>query len=133
MYITERMIDAHGPTDSCRKCSTRKGNHSAECRQRFEKIQYDLLQGKLGQAPAIPQDTGEQTVVTPPPVASDAEPGLAASSSAPSSSFTQGQTCARLDIAGGFGRHCTELAWHLLDGRPQACGLPGAVDEEARW
>ena len=25
MYITERMIDAHGPTDSCRKCSTGQG------------------------------------------------------------------------------------------------------------
>ena len=24
-------------------------------------------------------------------------------------------------------------SWFLLDGRPQACGLPGAVDEEARW
>ena len=26
MYITERMIDAHGPTDSCTKCSTGQGN-----------------------------------------------------------------------------------------------------------
>ena len=59
MYITERMIDAHGPTDSCRKCSTGPGNHSAECRQRIEKIQYDLLQEKLKQAPAIPEDSEE--------------------------------------------------------------------------
>ena len=47
MYITDRMIDAHVTTDNCRKCSTGQGNHSAECRQRFEKIQYDLSQEKL--------------------------------------------------------------------------------------
>ena len=86
MYITERMVDAHGPTDSCRKCSTGQGNHSAECRQRFEKIQYDLLQEKLRQAPIIPEDSGEQTVVTLAAAASEAEPGLAASSSSPSAS-----------------------------------------------
>ena len=63
MYITERLIDAHGPTDSWRKYTTGQGNHSAECRQRFEKIQYDLLQEKLRQAPIIPEDSGEQTVV----------------------------------------------------------------------
>ena len=65
MYITERMIDAHGPTDSCRKCSTGQGNHSAECRQRFEKIQYDLLQEKLKQAPIIPEESGERQQVKP--------------------------------------------------------------------
>ena len=86
MYITERMIDAHGPTDSCRKCSTGQGNHSAECRQRFEKIQYDLLQEKLRQAPIIPEDSGEQTAVTPAPAASEVEPGVTESSSAPSAS-----------------------------------------------
>ena len=86
MYITERMIDAHGPTDSCRKCSTGQGNHSAECRQRFEKIQYDLLQEKLRQAPAIQEVSGEQTVVTLAPTASEHEPVLAASSSFPSAS-----------------------------------------------
>ena len=86
MYITERVIDAHGPTDSCRKCSTGQGNHSAECRQRFEKIQYDLLQEKLRQAPAIPEDSGDQAVVTPALAADEAEPGLAASSSSPSAS-----------------------------------------------
>ena len=64
MYITERMIDARGPTDSCTKCSTGQGNHSAGCRQRFEKIQYDPLQEKLREAPIIPKDSGEQTVVT---------------------------------------------------------------------
>ena len=63
MYITERMIDAHGRTDSCRKCSTGHWNHSEDCRQRFEKIQYDLLQEKIRQAPIIPEDSGEQTVV----------------------------------------------------------------------
>ena len=86
MYITERMIDAPGPAGSCRKCSTGQGNHSAECRHRFEKIQYDHLQEKLKQAPAIPEDSGEQTLVTPAPAASEAEPGLAASGSAPSAS-----------------------------------------------
>ena len=68
-YITERMIDAHGPTDSCRKCSTGQGDHSAECRQSFEKIQYDLLQEKNKLAPNIPEESGEQTVVTPAPAA----------------------------------------------------------------
>ena len=86
VYITERIIDAHGPTDSCRKCSTGQGNHSAECRQRFEKIQYDLLQEKLRQAPIIPEHSGEQTVVTPALTASEAEPGVTESSSAPSAS-----------------------------------------------
>ena len=74
MYITERMIDAHGTTDNCRKCSTGQENHSAECRQRFEKIQYDLLQEKLRQAPILPEDSGDQTVVTPAPAASSSSP-----------------------------------------------------------
>ena len=87
MYITKRIIDAHGPTESCRKCSTGR-NHSAKCRQMFEKIQHDLLQEKLRQAPAIPEDSGEQTVVTPALAASEAEPGLTASSSSPSVSET---------------------------------------------
>ena len=86
MYVTERMTDAHGRTDSCRKCPARQGNHSAECRQRFEKIQYDLLQEKLRQAPIIPEDSGEQTVVTFAPAARDTEPGVTESSSAPSAS-----------------------------------------------
>ena len=86
MHITERMINAHGPTDSCRKCSTGQGNHSAECRQRFEKIQYDLLQEKLRQAPIIQEDCGEQTVVTPAPAASETEPGVTESSSTSSAS-----------------------------------------------
>ena len=76
MYSTERMIDAHGPTDSCRKCSTRQVNHSGECRQRFEKIQYDLLQEKLKQAPIIPEESGEQTVVTPAPAASETDTSM---------------------------------------------------------
>ena len=84
LYITERMIDAHGPPDSCRKCSTGQGSHSAECRQRFEKIQYDLLQEKLRQAPIIPENSGEQTVVTPAPAASETEPSVTEPSSAPS-------------------------------------------------
>ena len=71
MYITERMIDAHGPTDRCKKCSRGRGEHSAECRQRFETIQYDLLQEKLKQAPAIPEVSAEQTVVTPAQAASE--------------------------------------------------------------
>ena len=86
MYITKRMIDAHGPTDSCRKCSTGQGNHSAECRQRFEKIQYDLLQEKLRQAPIIPEESGEQTVVTPAPAASETETSVIEPSAAPSAS-----------------------------------------------
>ena len=86
MYITERMIDVHGPTDSCRKCSTGQGNHSAECRQRFEKIQHDLLQEKLRQAPIIPEESGEQTVVTPAPAASETETSVIEPSAAPSAS-----------------------------------------------
>ena len=75
MCITERMTEAHGTTDSCRKCFTEQENHSAECRQRFEKIQDDLLQEKLRQASVLPEDRDDQTVVTP---------ALAASSSSPS-------------------------------------------------
>ncbi len=54
MYVTEGTIDAHGPTEDCNKCSTGHGVHSAQCRQRFEAIQLDLLQEKLRQTPAIP-------------------------------------------------------------------------------
>ena len=86
MYITERMIDAHGPTDSCRTCSTGQGNHSAECRQRFDKIQYDLLQEKLKQAPIIPEESGEQIVVTPAPAASETDTNMMEPSAAPSAS-----------------------------------------------
>ena len=53
---------------------------------RFEKIQYDLLQEKLRQAPIIPEDSGEQTVVTLAPAASETAPRVTESSSAPSAS-----------------------------------------------
>ena len=65
LYITERMIDAYGPTDDCRKCSTGLGNHSAACRQRFEQIQADLLAEKLRNNPV----ESEQTLVAPAPAA----------------------------------------------------------------
>ncbi|CAK0829183.1 unnamed protein product [Prorocentrum cordatum] len=71
MYITERMIDAHGPTDECRKCSTGYGSHSAACRQRFETIQADLLREKLAKDPVAP----EATVVVPAPAAGSPAPG----------------------------------------------------------
>ena len=61
MYITERMIDAHGPTDDCRKCNTGYGSHSPARRQRFEAIQADLLREKLEQSP----EAAEATVVAP--------------------------------------------------------------------
>ena len=80
------MIDAHGPTDSCRKCSTGQGSHSAECRQRFEKIQNDLLQEKLKQAPIILEDSGEQTVVTPALAASETDANMMEPNAAPSAS-----------------------------------------------
>ena len=32
MHITEKMIDAHGPTDDCPKRSSGKGSHSQACR-----------------------------------------------------------------------------------------------------
>ena len=73
MHITERMIDAHGPTDSCRKCSTGQGNHSA-------------LQEKLKQAPIILEESGEQTVVTPAPAASETDTNMMEPSAAPSAS-----------------------------------------------
>ena len=43
--------------------------------QSFEKFQYDLMQEKLRKAPIIPEDGGEQTVVTFALAASGAEPG----------------------------------------------------------
>ena len=64
MYVTERMIDAHEPTDSCR--SPLPGREIIRQNVvRFAKIQYDLLQEKLRQTPIIPEDSGEETVVTP--------------------------------------------------------------------
>ena len=44
------------------------------------------MQEKLRQAPIIPEDSGEQTVVTPAPAASESEPGVTESSAAPSAS-----------------------------------------------
>eukprot|EP00959_Pyramimonas_sp_CCMP1952_P337996 7078184-Pyramimonas_sp.AAC.1 len=58
MNITERMIDAHGPTDDCRKCSTGYGSHSAACRQRFGTIQADFLREKLEEGPCGPRGHG---------------------------------------------------------------------------
>ena len=55
-YITESMIDWHGPTDDCNKCSTGKGPHPEPCRQRFEKIQADLLAEKLAATPVEEAD-----------------------------------------------------------------------------
>ena len=82
MYITERMIDAHGPTDACRKCSTGYGSHSAACRQRFETIQADLLREKLEKDPVAP----EVTVVVPIQAAGTPAPRTAAGPATASSS-----------------------------------------------
>jgi len=60
LYITERMIDTHGPTMDCKKCSTGLGQHSAACRQRFEQIQADLLQEKLEEEEARNRKKGER-------------------------------------------------------------------------
>ena len=62
MYITERMIDAHGTTDSCPKCTDGKGQHSQACRERFERIQSDLLNEKLKSEPVIEQRAGDINV-----------------------------------------------------------------------
>ncbi|CAK0844151.1 unnamed protein product [Prorocentrum cordatum] len=47
MYITENMLNAHGPTDNCPKCSCGKGQHSGQRRQRFETIAQERLGAKL--------------------------------------------------------------------------------------
>ncbi|CAK0848098.1 unnamed protein product, partial [Prorocentrum cordatum] len=47
MYITENMLNTYGPTDNCPKCSYGKGQHSDQCRQRFETIAQERLEAKL--------------------------------------------------------------------------------------
>ncbi|CAK0909889.1 unnamed protein product [Prorocentrum cordatum] len=69
MYITERMIDARGPTGDDRACSAGCGSHSGACRQRFETIQADLLREKLD--PVAP----EAAAVVPAPAAGAPAPG----------------------------------------------------------
>jgi hypothetical protein len=38
-YVTKALLDRHGMTAGCPKCSTGKGHHSAECRVRIEEAQ----------------------------------------------------------------------------------------------
>ncbi|CAK0862523.1 unnamed protein product, partial [Prorocentrum cordatum] len=61
LYITERMIDRHGPTSECLKCSTGRGQLSDACRQRFEHIVQEELERRLkteGASPATPAPPG---------------------------------------------------------------------------
>ena len=44
------------------------------------------MQEKLGQAPIIPEESGEQTVVTPAPAAGESETSMIEPSAAPSAS-----------------------------------------------
>ena len=84
LYITEKRIDVHGPTDACPKCSTDKGSHPQTCRQRFEQIQADLLTEKLEQEAAggqPPQAAPAPASSAPAAVAKASEIGGAASSS----------------------------------------------------
>ena len=37
-YITNQMLDQHGRTPLCRRCSLGAGSHSSDCRARFEAI-----------------------------------------------------------------------------------------------
>ena len=75
MYITERMIDAHGTTDNCRKCSTGQENPFQQnvdrglkrysmicCRRNSDKLQ------------SFRRTVVIQTVVTPAPAASSSSP-----------------------------------------------------------
>lgn len=64
MFITERMIDAHGPTDECPKRSTGRGARSAACRQKFERIPYDLLQEKLKGTQVATESNADATIVS---------------------------------------------------------------------
>ena len=62
---SERMIDAYGPTDDCGNCSSRRGAHSAGCRQRFGSIQCGSLQKKRSQSPlAFARETLVDETVT---------------------------------------------------------------------
>ncbi len=72
MYITEKMIDVHGPTEDCPKCSTGEGSHSQACRQRLEQIRSDLLNEKLVQeaataatTPGAPVGAGSSAAAAP--------------------------------------------------------------------
>ncbi len=38
-YVTKALLDRHGMTAGCPKCSTGKGHQSAECRVRIEEAQ----------------------------------------------------------------------------------------------
>ena len=88
MYITERMINAHGPTDECPKCSTGTGHHSAACRQRFDAIQYDLLQEKLKEAPVATDSNADATIVS---TAADAVGPAPAANTAPAQGMQAGE------------------------------------------
>ena len=37
-YITNQMLDKHGPTPLCTRCSLGTGSHSSDCRARFDSI-----------------------------------------------------------------------------------------------
>ncbi|CAK0891517.1 unnamed protein product [Prorocentrum cordatum] len=49
MSITENMLSTYGPTDSCPKCTCGRGQHSEQCRQRFETIAQERLEAKLAE------------------------------------------------------------------------------------
>ena len=45
-YITNQMLNKHGPTPLCTRCSLGTGSHSSDCRARF----YSIWTEKLAEA-----------------------------------------------------------------------------------
>ena len=123
MYITEKMIDWFGPTDDCPKCSTGKGSHSVSCRQRFEKLQSELLAEKLAkegeatQTQARQESTASASTqeVRTGPGAAPVEAGAEAQMEV---SLPQGEKTARSEAAGSAGPEAAEdAAWGELQAR----------------
>ncbi len=66
-YVTKSLLDRHGMTGGCPKCSTGEGHHSAECRARIEEAATAEAATTEAQ-PAPPMD------VRPVALATDAGP-----------------------------------------------------------
>ena len=56
-YITNHMLDKHGRTPLCTRCSWGTGSHSSECRARFEAIcTKELAEAEVARAAnAVPR------------------------------------------------------------------------------
>jgi hypothetical protein len=108
MCVIEKMIDRHGLTSECTKCTRGSGTHSIACSQGFDMITSDILDERLK---ASGMGSGEAAGSAAPPGA--APPAITAATTAAASSPSSASTASGTQVAGSTAPDARDLSKRL--------------------